>query len=92
MIVVTVHYWHKGNPADPESRELGLARITAATAADAGDVSDYRVELFDGPADRRSANPWKACTVAAFPRLKLRHWDLIYRALRDLVGLRNQET
>jgi hypothetical protein len=48
---------------------------------------NYRVELQDA-AGRR----WKGGTVDDFPRKRLLAWDLLYRALENLVGKRNRDS
>jgi len=93
MIVIKVELWKGGDPSKVE--DLGRATITNdghASANTAGEIGDYRVKLFKGARySRRPNEEWKACTVSGFPRQGLGPWDLLYRALRDLVGFRNQE-
>lgn len=38
----------------------------------------------------RNARPWKSGYVRGFPRKRLGGWDLLYRALREIVGERNK--
>jgi len=45
---------------------------------------DYRIELRDA-----AGRKWKSGAVIGFPRKRLLAWDLLYRALRKLVGDRN---
>lgn len=45
---------------------------------------NYRIELRDA-AGRR----WKNGHIEGFPRKRLLAWDLLYRALENLVGNRN---
>lgn len=93
MIVIKVELWKGGDPTRVE--DLGSARITNTgdtSSNTAGAIGDYRVELLTGA--RYSRTPgriWKFGTVTGFPRQGLGPWDLLYRALRDLVGYRNTE-
>lgn len=47
----------------------------------------YRVDLRDA-----AGRPWKSGTVIGFPRKRLLAWDLLYRALENLVGKRNRDS
>ncbi len=53
------------------------------------ELGNYDVELYDPP----PYNPWSGETlrgrVEGFPRKERGAWDLIYRALAQLVGERN---
>jgi hypothetical protein len=69
-------------------RRIGLALIAAADGTTADSVTaDYTVTL-EG-ADGRA---WKEVGVRGFPRKRLLAWDLLYRALREAVGPRNDDT
>lgn len=45
---------------------------------------NYRIELRDA-----GGRKWKTGHIDGFPRKRLLAWDLLYRALRKLVGDRN---
>jgi hypothetical protein len=47
----------------------------------------YRIDLRDA-----AGRPWKSGTVDEFPRKRLLAWDLLYRALENLVGIRNRDS
>jgi hypothetical protein len=47
---------------------------------------NYRVELRDA-----AGRPWKSGTVEDFPRKRLLAWDLLFRALRNVVSDRNSD-
>ena len=55
------------------------------------DVKDGRVVKGVQFVDLRDAagRKWKHCTLTGFPRKRLLAWDLLFRALRTLVGRRN---
>jgi len=65
---------------------LGFAEIYNDATGDEG-TGNYVCKLYKWGAGRRV---WKAGSVSMFPRLKLGPWDLMYRALRDIVGSRNR--
>ena len=92
MIVIKIELWPGGD--ERCKQDLGSARITNtvdATVKSAGEIGDYRVELLKGArySLRAAGSVWKTCVVSGFPRKGLGPWDLLYRALRDLVGYRN---
>jgi hypothetical protein len=45
---------------------------------------NYRIELRDA-----AGRVWKTSRIEGFPRKRLLAWDLLYRALKKLVGDRN---
>ncbi len=54
------------------------------TGAGTATQGNYRVDLRDA-----RGRPWKAGTVAGFPRKRLLAWDLLARALYSVLGKRN---
>jgi len=54
------------------------------TGAGTPTQGDYRVELRDA-----LGRPWKTGTVEGFPRKRLLAWDLLARALCNVLGNRN---
>lgn len=65
-----------------------ITTIAAGTICNTGTGShtqgNYRIELRDA-AGRR----WRTGHIEGFPRKRLLAWDLLYRALRELIGNRN---
>lgn len=51
-------------------------------------VGHYRVRLSKRG---RPASTWRTGTVRDFPRRRLGVWDLMYRALREIVADRNEK-
>jgi hypothetical protein len=64
----------------------GYQGIATGTIANTGTPTsgDYRIELCDA-----AGRKWKTGGIGGFPRRRLLAWDLLYRALRKLVGNRN---
>lgn len=90
MIVIRVELWPCGDRS--RAQDLGEARITNTAPTLFGDRSlgDYRVELLKGARySRRPGEIWRWCTVRAFPRRALGPWDLLHRALGQMLGGRN---
>lgn len=83
MVVVTVELWPGGDPT--RKRHLGTAWIANDGTGDRR-TGNYWVKLFS-----RGKRPrlWKEGIVRGFPRKDLLAWDLVYRALRNIVGSRN---
>ncbi len=54
------------------------------TGAGTSTQGNYRVELRDA-----LSRPWKSGTVEGFPRRRLLAWDLLARALHNILGSRN---
>jgi hypothetical protein len=92
MIVVKIELWPGGD--EGRKQDLGTAQIANAvtsTLATAGELGDYTIELHKGRKYSTRGGVWKAGRVNGFPRLRLGPWDLLFRALRDMVGYRNRE-
>jgi hypothetical protein len=93
VIVITVELW-------PGGLELGKETLGVAVIANDGhgtpDIADYDVWLgkrgHDDPHRliRTKSHQWKTGRVAGFPRQRLGAWDLLYRALHQIVRDRNQ--
>jgi hypothetical protein len=68
-----------------ESRAKVIATGTIANTGTGTPTSgDYRIELRDA-----AGRKWKSGHIEEFPRKRLLAWDLLYRALKKLVGNRN---
>lgn len=96
MIIVKIERWpDQVDPDDPHEKSRPHTDIARAVLRNdrsgSYEVGNYSVELYDPPA----YNPWAGVTrsteVRDFPRRELGAWDLIYRALEQLVGERNRE-
>jgi len=73
-------------PLGMESRAKVIATGTIAnTGTGTLACGDYRIELRDA-----AGRKWKSGHIEGFPRTRLLAWDLLYRALRKLVGTRNR--
>ena len=72
-------------PLGIESRAKVIATGTIAnTGTGSPTCGDYRIELRDA-----AGRKWKRGHIEDFPRKRLLAWDLLYRALTELVGNRN---
>lgn len=80
MIVLRMELWPHGNEAEKET-------VATATIVNDGSgsptVANYDVELFNGK------RLWKKCRVENFPRKKLLGWDVLCRAMAQMLGERN---
>lgn len=85
MLVITIELWPQGDASRKEV--LGVAEIANDGRGSAG-LGSYNVTLYKWGKEKRF---WKTGRVLDFPRLKLGPWDLLYRALSAVVGLRNKE-
>lgn len=50
-----------------------------------GILGDYTCMFHD-----KAGREWRGCRVAGFPRKRLLAWDLLYRALENIIGWRNK--
>lgn len=83
MIKITVELWPKGS--EHHKRHLGTAEIWNDGKGTAT-RGNYRVRL----SKRGMPNAtWKTGVVEGFPRKRLLAWDLLYRALHNLLADRN---
>ncbi len=92
MIVVKVEMWPNGD----ESRAVEFGRMVIinqeqTTIKSQGHYGDYKVELRGGVYGRTDLYQklWKRGKVEGFPRKTRGLWDLMFVALRGLVGRRN---
>lgn len=83
MIVVRVELWPFGDKT--RARHLGTAVIANDGTGDP-QTGNYWVKLY-GKGEKRRL--WRETVVADFPRKRLLVWDLLYRALKNVVGERN---
>lgn len=77
----------------PHGMELGKRTLGIAEISNDGtgtvERGNYKVTLSKwAPKERET---WKETTVRFFPRTERGTWDLLYRALRRMVGSRNPE-
>ena len=96
MIIVKIERWPDDvDPDDPEAERVRRTDIARAVIRNdhtgTNALGSYDVRLYDPPA----YNPWAGRTlttrVERFPRRDLGAWDLVFRALRDLIAERNEE-
>lgn len=82
MVVIRAELWKGGDPNNKV--HLGTAYITNKGGSET--VANYEVKL-----TKRNSETliWKQGTVGGFPRKRLGVWDLLYRALKHIVGDRN---
>lgn len=68
-------------------RDLGRAYITNV----GGDkyIGDYDLKIMQGALYGRGARIWKQGRVFDVPRSKLGPWDILFRLLHAVVGVRN---
>jgi len=88
MIRITVELVPFGT-GDPV--HLGTA-IIANDGTGTHEFGNYDVRLGKKGHDLTASiwsHPWRSGKVIGFPRKQLLGWDLVYRALRDVVGERN---
>lgn len=83
MILIKVELWPGGDAN--LKRDLGQALIynDGRGTLESG---DYQVRLYKWG---KSKSVWKTGSVKDFPRKRLGPWDLLYRALKEIVGDRN---
>lgn len=82
MLVIKIELWPKGDERRKRTLHVGFITNTGKGTKTRG---EYRVGLskkLRGP----RLTPWKEGVVNGFPRKRLGAWDLLYRALRDIVG------
>ncbi len=96
MIIVRIERWPDDADLD-DPREQARPHTNIARAVLRNDHlgtderGNYDIELYDPP----PYNPWGGETrtgrVEDFPRKELGAWDLIYRALAEVIGERNRD-
>ena len=85
MIKVTVELLPFGD--ESKKKHLGIAYISNDGSGQEN-LGNYKVTLSKMGKPNET---WKLGTVIDFPRKKLGGWDLLYRALQDVVGDRNDK-
>ena len=73
---------------EDKKRTIGIAEIYN-DGTGTSTTGNYGVRVF-----KRGSNGviWKTGKVWGFPRKKLLAWDLLYRALHNIIGERNKES
>lgn len=84
MVRVTIELLPRGSEA--HKRHLGTVLIANTGAQGPGPVGDYTVTC---SMRGRPDQVWKSAEVLGFPRKRLGAYDLLFRALRNVVGFRN---
>lgn len=67
---------------------LGIATIcndVARTVQSSGSLGDYNCQIAG-----KNGRAWHSTRVVGFPRKRLLAWDLLYRALDNVIGSRNK--
>lgn len=82
MLKITVELIPFGMEDHPRRQVLCVGKIANIGGNDV--KGDYRVVLYD-----KAGKLWKTGEIKGFPRQRLLAWDLLYRALRSIVGERN---
>ncbi len=85
MLVIKVELWPGG--VEEEAETVGVMQIINDKSGSYG-KGNYDARILKWEQVDKS---WKEGRVEAFPRAKLSHWDLVYRALKSMVGYRNDE-
>jgi hypothetical protein len=85
MLVVRVELWPNGR--GEHRREIGRATIWNETQL--ADVSDYGYTLRENPSDVTESLVSTGGLLTGFPRRKLGVFDLMYRILKQELGVRN---
>ena len=91
MIVVKVELWPFG--IEERKREIGsftIANVGPSPEQDNNQVCSYKYRF--KTAGKPPRKKWKEGVIHGFPRLRRNVYDLIYRALKDAVGDRNEGT
>lgn len=87
MIKVTIELWPMGN----EARKQNLGEIIIANdATGSNHIGNYWFKLMKSARYAKTAGVWKKGEVKDFPRTRLGPYDLLYRVLREAVGVRNK--
>lgn len=84
MLVIKIELW----PAGGDARRVVSKGYATIVNDGSGTLTagNYKVAISQVDGDR----PWKEGQVKGFPRKRLGAWDLLYRALREVVGERNK--
>lgn len=81
MVKVTIELWPFGS--EMGKKHLGTLLISNDVSGDES-KGNYKCRFFN-----KAGRKWRKCFVRGFPRKRLLAWDLLYRALREVVGNRN---
>jgi hypothetical protein len=81
MLVIRIELWPYGDMTRRKTLATGTIANTGTGTPTQG---NYRVQLNDA-----AGRPWKSGTIEGFPRKRLLSWDLLFRALRNLISDRN---
>ena len=84
MLRITIELLPHGS--EKHKKPLGMAIITNDGTGNESS-GNYDVKLYTWHEPPRT---WKTGRVELFPRKTRGPWDLLYRALRDIVGERNK--
>lgn len=88
MIVCKIEMW----PGGDQSRAYDLGCVEIANEGGTTTHGDYAVRLTkSAKLSRRPGTTWKRGAVQRFPRQRLGAYDLLLRALANIVGDRNPE-
>lgn len=86
MIHVSIELWPKGD----FRRKIRVGELFISNdCSGSSSVGNYRVRLMKSSKFSRAGGIWKAGEVKGFSRLVLGPYDLLYRALKAVVGSRN---
>lgn len=95
MIVVKVMMWPGGD--ESKEKEFGRAYVVnnaVETNASGGTLGEYVISLHGGAYGMKNyyprGNPYRQGKVQHFDRVSLGVWDLMYQALKVLVGYRTE--
>lgn len=80
--MIRAELWKKGDPTNKTL--LGVAYIK--NSGGSGTVGEYLYQITKIGSEQTN---WKTGTIKGFPRKRFGVWDLLYRALKEIVGDRN---
>lgn len=83
MLVIKVELWPLG--VEEEAQPMGTMTITNDRTGGHG-KGNYDIKIYKW----EDKGIWKKGRIEDFPRVKLGPWDLLYRALKSVVGYRNE--
>ena len=85
MLVIKVELWPGGE--EEASQTVGIMQIVNDESGSYG-KGNYDTRILKWEKINES---WKEGHGEGFPRAKLGHWDLVYRALGSMIGYRNDK-
>jgi hypothetical protein len=88
MLHIIIELW----PAGDSSKARPLGEIKIANVGGTREVGNYRVELMKSPEYASKPGIWRKGFIKGFRRLDLGPYDLLYQALKALVGARSDGT